>query len=183
MAFPADFYTYRQDLRAFGSGTVISYVPDAALTDLAEGELVGWDQGSLTLKRWLQDAGTPTATQLFVGVSQDSQNTIASLGNQSALSNFLVNKRIGVWTTGVHLLLTKVSDVYTHGLAVYANGNYSAGSGTQRSVTVTQPANGVKIGSVYLPDGSTLTGASGVRVPILIDEFTLKQNTSSASTG
>jgi len=185
MAFPADFMTFRQDLRPFGNGTVISYLPDTALVDLAEGELVGWNASVPGLQRWLQDGGgTNPQTQVFVGLSRDSQNTIASLGNQPALSNFLnVINRVGVWTTGIHLLQTKNGDSYTHGVGVYAFGNYTSGSGSQRQVTVTQPANGILVGAVYLPDGSTVIGDGTKRVAVLIDEFTLQQKVGVKSTG
>lgn len=185
MAFPADFMTYRQDLRPFGHGTVVSFFPDiygtspqiaATLTDLAEGELVGWNPtagGTNTgaLQRWLRDAGTPTNTQIFVGVSRDSQNTLASLGNQSPIAASFQVDGLGVWTTGIHLLLTKVGDVFKHNDPVFADINYVAGSGVQRTVTVTATSR-VQIGTVYAPRGDVFTGAAGVRVPVLIDGFT-----------
>lgn len=185
MAFPADFMTYRQDIRPLGNGSVVSFLPDtagtsvqitSALTDLAEGELVGFASNANGtniggLQRWLRDAGTPTNTQVFVGVSRDSMNTLASLGNQSPLSNFFTVQGVGVWTTGVHLLLTKVGDVFFHNAPVFADINYVAGSGVQRTVTVTATSR-VQIGTVYLPRGDVITGAAGVRVPVLIDGFT-----------
>jgi len=180
MAFPPDFMTYQRDIRAALEGSVVSYLPDTALVDLAEGEPVGWNASVPGLQRMQQDGGgssTTTQTQVFVGISRDSQNAIASLGNQSALSNFLnLINRIGVWTTGIHLLIGKSGDVFSHGLPVYLSGNYVAGSGTVRQITVTAPVpNAQIIASVHLPDGSSITGNAATRIPVLIDFYTLAQ--------
>jgi len=157
---PRDLYTYLKDVRPRGDGTAIPYKPLAALVDLCMGELVGWDADDKALVRFTRDGATNVK---FVGISRDSQVGMARLGNYPALAL----KEISVFSTGVHSLLGTAAETYVHGTIVYMSG-----TDTQKITTVVG-VGGVAIGTVHLPDGSTLTGA--VLVPVLIDEYTLTQ--------
>jgi|SRR5215470_2007245 len=208
MAVPVDFLTFKQDVRPYGNGTVKHYPPDfsgtsplnqGVLSDLAQGELVGYNRfangGQLIsppfppgtggfggLQRWLRDAGTPTDTQVFVGISRDSMNTGNSLGSVVGQRSFEVNG-VAVWTSGVHMLRGKPAEVWHHGDAVYADINYVAGSGAVRRVTNVATGR-VQIGTCYLLPadrnrpifgdviGFITIGGDIQRVPVLIDGFT-----------
>ncbi len=159
---PLDFYTYRGDIRPFGNGSVITYLADATLTDLAQGEMSAWDSAAKVLKRFVRDGSAGH----FVGISRDSQTGMAKLGNESALAAFVAN--IGVFSTGIHQLVGLSGDSFTHGVAVYMSGVDTT------KVTVTA-GGGVQVGTVHLPDGSTIVGDGSKRVSILIDEFTITQ--------
>lgn len=157
---PSDKYTFVQDLRPFGNGTVITYPVDPAVTDFAQGELAAWSSVSRILKRFVRagEAGK------FVGVTQGSQQGVARLGNQAALAADAAH--MPVWTTGVHEFTGTAGETYAHGYAVYMSG-----TNTQKITIVA--GGGVQIGTVHLPDGTTKSGA--VNVPILIDEYTKTQ--------
>lgn len=161
---PVTFYTYRQDLRPFGAGTPIGY--KTALTDAVEGEFMAWDSTNKTLVRFVRDGSAGD----FVGISKDDLKGIQKLGNQAALQAAFQNP-FEVFTTGIHELVGVQGQTYKHGDLVYM---YSTDT---QSITSTagSPA-GVAVGTVHLPDGSTKTGQ--VRVPVLIDEFTIHQELS-----
>jgi predicted RecA/RadA family phage recombinase len=158
---PVSFYTFRQDLRPFGQGTPIGY--KTSLTDLVEGEFVAWDATNKVLVRYVRDGSAGK----FAGISKDSVAGIQKLGNQAALQGAFQNP-CEVFTTGVHELLGAQGQTYKHGDVVYMNG-----TDTQLITTTAGSPAGVAIGTVHLPDGSTKTGS--VRVPVLIDEFTIAQ--------
>lgn len=165
MSNPAvSFYTFLKDLRPFGQGTPIGY--KTALTDLHQGEMVAWDSTNKTLVRFVRDNSAGD----FVGISMDDLVGIQKLGNQTALLAAYQNP-FEVFSTGVHELMGVQGVTYKHGDLVYM---YSTDT---QSVTGTQgsPA-GVAVGTVHLPDGSTKVGQ--VRVPVLIDEFTIHQELS-----
>lgn len=157
-----DFNTYVKDLRPFGNGTPIGYNIAAALSPpMQQGEMVAWDSTALTLVRFVRDASAGR----FVGVSRDSQFGIQKLGNAAALMNAV--QPFSVYTTGIHELLGSAGVTYEHGSAVYMDGTFT------NTVTTSAGAGGVQVGTVYLPDGTTKTGA--IRVPVLIDEYTKTQ--------
>lgn len=155
---PVSQYTYQRDLRAFGNGTPEGY--KTALTTLVAGELVAWDSTNKTLVRFVRDG---SAGQL-AGISKDDLVGIQKLGNQPALIAAYQNP-FEVFTTGIHTLLGTAAESYVHDTLVYMSG-----TDTQK-VTTVQGTGGVVVGKVYLPDGSTITGA--VQVPIVIDEYTV----------
>lgn len=156
---PVGYYTFIKDIRPFGNGSAFSY--KTALIDLVNGEFVAWDNTNKTLVRFVRDASAGP----FVGISRDSLVGIQNLGNQPALlSNF--QKVFSVFTSGIHSLLGTAAQTYVHATPVYM-----AGTDSQKITTVA--GGGTQIGTVHLPDGSTLTGA--VRVPVLIDEYTITQ--------
>ncbi len=159
----ADFYTYKSDLRPWGTGTPIAYKVDPNLAlPFNQGEMAAWDPGATTLVRWIRDGSGGIK---FVGVTRDSQSGIQKLGNQPALKSFL--NPLSVFTTGIHELLGVAGVTYTHGGAVYMSGTDTT------AVTTSQNVTSVQVGTVHLPDGSSKVGA--VRVPVLIDEYTIAQ--------
>jgi hypothetical protein len=154
----APYYTFQKDLRPFGGGTPFDYAVSTTL-NIDMGEFVGWDATNKTLVSFVRDGSAGK----FAGIARGSQAQIKGLGNQAAL---LLSK-ISVFTTGVHALLGTAAEVYGHGDAVYMNGT------DVTKVTKTAGTGGVQVGIVHLPDGTTRTGA--VRVPVLIDEYTITQ--------
>lgn len=161
MSNTADFFTYVKDLRAFGEGTPVSYHFTVLTPPAVQGEMMAWSAASKVLVRFVRDGSAGK----FVGISRDSQLSFQTLSNKPALNAFL--DPFSVWTTGVHQMLGTVGEQYTHGSAVYMSGTDTT------AITASQGAGGVQVGTVYLPDGSTIIGA--VRVPILIDNFTVTQ--------
>ena len=154
----AEFYTYLGDLRPWGNGTPIAYKIVNTL-ELESGTFAAWDATNGTLVKFIRDGSGGK----FAGVLAGSSTMIKSLGNQAAL----IPPKINVFTSGIHQMLGTAAETYTHGVLVYMNGT------TANKITTVQGTGGVVVGSVHLPDGSTLTGA--VRVPILIDEYTITQ--------
>lgn len=165
----ADFYTFIKDInRALSSGSPVSYRYDpTAFTndplgvggDIQQGEMCAWDVTNQRVLR-LQRAG---GNGKYIGVSRDSAFAIHKLGNQAALSL----TELSVFTSGVHALLGSVGETYNHGDAVYM-----AGTDTTK-VTKTQGSNGIQVGIVENPLAETFVGA--VRVPVLIDTYTITQ--------
>ena len=161
-----DFYTFVKDLRPFGNGTPVSYnYVASAFTGAADGEpvageLMAYDATNLRIVRFKADGGAG----VFAGISRDSAQGVKKLGNQPALTPL----EFSVFTSGVHEMGGVSGDVYAHGQAVYMNATSTQNiQKTQGTVS----GGGVfsQLGTVFLPDGSTRTGA--VRVPILIDSF------------
>lgn len=168
-----DFPTFIADLRPFGNGTPFSYRYDrTAFTgdvqvpvgnpsnDLNQGEMCAFDATNNRVVRF-QRSG---ANGKFVGVSRDSATGPQKLGNQPALLASL--NPFSVWTTGIHGLLGTVGETYTHGNPVYM-------AGTSTNTITKTAAGGVQVGIVHNPQNLSFVGA--VRVPILIDEFTITQ--------
>lgn len=158
---PVTRYTFLKDLRPYGQGTPIGYL--TALTNLVEGEFVAWDNTNKTLVRFVRDGSAGP----FVGISKTDLVQIQSLGNQPALVAAFQNP-FEVFSTGVHTLQGAPGQSYAHAQAVYMRG-----TDTQAITTTSGSPAGVQIGTVHLPDGSTLTGA--VNIPVLIDEYTITQ--------
>lgn len=170
MTVSSDFYTYVQDIRPFGGGSPVAYVPDTSLyssnggTPLYQGELLALkiSGNSATVLRFTRNGSAGD----FVGISRDSMQGVAKLGNQSALLQS-VQLEFSVFTTGVHQMLGTVGETYSHGQSVYMGADTA-------TITNVQGTGGVTIGIVWLPDNSTKVGA--VRVPIIIDNHTLAQS-------
>lgn len=165
----ADFYTFITDInRALSSGSPVSYRydPTAFTTDplgvsgdMEQGEMCAWDVTNQRVLR-LQRAG---GNGKYIGVSRDSARGMKKLGNQPGLAL----TELSVFTSGVHALLGTVGQTYTHGNPVYMSG-----TDTTR-VTKTQGSNGIQVGIVENPLFQSYVGA--VRVPVLIDAFTITQ--------
>jgi len=162
-----DFYTFVKDLRPFGNGTPMSYRYDRtaftsdAQGELGSGEMLGWDATNQRILRFNRTA----ANGKFIGLTRDSATGLQKLGNQAALN--LAVADYSVFTSGVHMLVGTVGDTYNHGNAVYMSGTDTT------KITKTQGSNGVQVGTVYNPLNSSVVGA--VRVPVLIDEYTVTQ--------
>lgn len=162
-AFP-NFYTYKQDIRPLGNGSVITYRYDRAaftsdaLGQIGQGEMCAWDATNQRVLRWNRSG----ANGDFIGVSRDAADGLEKLGNQPALQL----KQLGVFTTGIHELVGTTGDTYSHGNPVFQSGTDTT------KVTKTQ-AGGVQVGTIHNPLNLTLVGA--IRVPVLIDEFTKTQ--------
>lgn len=165
----ADYSTFIKDInRALSSGSPVSYRYDpTAFTsdplgiggDVEQGEFCAWDVTNQRVLR-LQRAG---GNGKYIGISRDSARGMQKLGNQAALAL----TELSVFTSGVHALLGTVGETYTHGNPVYM-----AGTDTTK-VTKTQGSNGLQVGIVENPLAQTIVGA--VRVPVLIDTFTVTQ--------
>jgi hypothetical protein len=163
-----DFYTFVKDLRPFGNGTPVAFKYDAtAFTGAADGEPVAgefmaYDATNRRVVRFKADGGAG----VFLGISRDSAQGIKRLGNQAALSL----TEFSVFTSGVHEMVGVSGDTYVHGNAVYMNATST--QNVQKTQGVVSGGGAFsQIGTVFLPDGSTRVGA--VRVPILIDNFTV----------
>lgn len=154
--------TFVKDVRPFGGGSPISYLVDPAVTDFAQGEFAAWAGSTTRLLRRFVRAGEAGK---LVGITRDSQLGVAKLGNQAALAQAVAH--LSVFTTGIHEVLGTAGETYGHGMEVYM-------SGTDTQKITLAAGGGVKVGMVYLPDGSTKVGA--VKVPILIDEYTITQS-------
>ena len=156
----SDFYTYQRDVRTPAGGSVVAYAATSGL-QLYQGEMVAYSSNIRQVVRFVRD-GTQGK---FAGISRDSQATMRKLGNQSALDQFTAID-FTVFSTGVHLLKGKAGETYSHGDPVYMDS-------TNTDVVTKTASGGVQIGVAWLPDGSQKVGA--VRVPILIDNFTITQ--------
>lgn len=167
MAVTSDFYTYRQDIRPFGGGSVITYTLDPSVTVMYQGEFCALKVSGTarTVVRFVTDGSAGD----FIGISRDSLTGIQTLGNQAALTA-KVYSEFSVFTTGVHQMKTTIGQTYAHGTAVYM------GADTATVTTVGTSGQPV-VGMVFLPDNQSnpITGAASQRVPILIDNHTLNQ--------
>jgi hypothetical protein len=176
----SDFYTFKTDLRPFGGGTPISYNYDKAQLvtgedDIEQGEMVGLIEVESTeqaqVVRFTRDAllmGAAQVTGVFAGIARDSAKGIHRLGNQPALNLDVLS----VFTTGVHLLVGETGVEFEHGDVVYM-----ADTDTTEITTV-QGTGGVAVGTVHLPIGAAITGDDKIRIPVLIDEYTISQSIS-----
>lgn len=154
------YYTYVKDIKKpGGGGSRVSFKPDAAAVGVLDnGWIVGYDTDTKTLVKFVRDGA---GNVKYVGIAADSMVGVATLGNAAALQPDLCS----VFTSGVHAMLGTAAETYAHGAEVYMDN-----VGTDASkITTAAGTGGVKVGSVWLPEGGSLTGA--VRVPILIDNY------------
>ncbi len=163
MPAPADFYTFRGDIRPFGNGSPVAYRYDptaftAAAEDITQGELCAWDSTNRRVVRFVRagEAGK------FIGLSRESAKSIHKLGNQPALNL----RELSVFSTGIHELIGKLGETYNHGDAIYMDS-------TATNAVTKVAGGGVQIGTIHNPQNLTIQG--NVRVPVLIDEFTVTQ--------
>lgn len=159
----APFYTFRQDIRPFGNGSPLAYRYDASLFaadvlgEPVQGEMLAWDSGNTRVLRFVR-----TGTFPFIGIARDSAAGLKKLGNQPALTP----TELSVFTTGVHELVGTAGQSYIHGDAAFM-------SGTDTTKITKVAAGGTRVGTVHNPQNQTISGA--VRVPVLIDEYTVTQ--------
>ena len=95
----------------------------------------------------------------FLGVFQGQVPIASNIDNSApqALSYKILVQRAGIFP-----FLTTAGETYVHGTPLYA---VTGGGG----LTVTNSGSGnTAVGFANLPDGSTLTGATGVTVPVEI---------------
>jgi hypothetical protein len=167
MAVTSDFYTYRQDIRPFGGGSVITYTLDPTVLVMYQGEFCALkvSGNARTVVRFVADGSAGD----YVGISRDSLTGIQTLGNQVALTA-KVYSEFSVFTTGVHQMKTTVGETYNHGKAVYMGADTA-------TVTTSGTSGQPTVGMVFLPDNqqNPVIGAASQRVPILIDEHTINQ--------
>lgn len=158
-----DYYTYKGDLRPYGHGTPIAYrYLEAAFSvgqEPEQGEMMAWDSTNDRIVRFVRDGSAGR----FVGISRDSARSLKGLGNNAALTP----TEFSVFTTGIHELLGIVGETYQHGEPVYMDAT--------STISITRVAGGgTQIGTVHNPQHRTLSG--NVRVPVLIDEYTINQS-------
>lgn len=164
--FP-NFYTYIKDINrgTGGSGSPVAYRYDATafttdpLGQPGAGEMVAWDATNQRILRFNRTG----ANGKYIGVLREPGDGMANLGNQAALTP----RELSVMTSGIHALVGTAGETYVHGNPVYM-----AGTDTTK-VTKTQGSNGVQVGIVENPLNQAFVGA--VRVPVLIDTFTVTQ--------
>jgi len=113
------------------------------------GDIVKWDTTGLKAER--QATGGATTC---IGVSMDT------IPLPSRIDSSDVVDRIRVVSEGVFSFKTTATESYKHGLWV------EVGADSQTIKLTSTDAN--KIGKVWLPDGSTVTGAAGVEVQVKI---------------
>ena len=114
------------------------------------GAMMQWD----TTARYATPHTTASGN-VFLGVSQET-NPLAGLGTTSQP---LTGGMIRILSQGVHNMLTTADETYVHRTPVFM------GATTH---TVTTVSAGRLIGRVHLPDGSSITGATGTTVPVSI---------------
>ena len=98
---------------------------------------------------------TTTSGAIFLGVSQET-NPLVGLGTTSQP---LTGGMIRILSQGVHDMNTTSGETYVHRTPVFM------GADTH---TVTTISAGRLIGRVHLPDGSSVTGATGTKVAVRI---------------
>lgn len=158
-----DRNTYVRDIRpVHGTGSPVAFpVSPSIMTDplgpLARGELVAISH----FPQLVRFVANGTAGS-FAGITYSSFVQRQQYGNQAGLFADLF-RSFSVFTTGIHVMTGTVGDRYSHGDLVYMGANTQTITSAPRSVAV-------PIGTVHLPNGSTLVGA--VRVPFLIDVYT-----------
>lgn len=142
----ANVYRFDRDL---GSVTPIEafYVPSGA----SQGDMMQWDSSAKIATNNLLSSGS-----IFLGVCEDA-SPVAGIGTSTrTLTNNRLRVKMGQC---VMRFKTTASETYVHRTVVYQG----ADAQTVSTVGATRA-----IGLVWLPDGSTVTGASGTEVTVLI---------------
>ena len=114
------------------------------------GDMCQWDPVALVALQMTTASGA-----IFLGVSEESQ-PLAGLGSNT---NPLTGNMIRIVAQGIFSMNSTSGETYTHRVPVYMGAD---------AQTISTVGAGRIIGRVHLPDGSTITGASGTRVPINI---------------
>ena len=127
------------------------YVVDPATDTIEYGDLLQWDTVTRTAKR-LAAAANAAA---FIGVAEGAVPPSSNIDNSTTLVT-----RMTVRQRGTFKLKTTAVETYSHGDAV------TLGADNQ-TIAATSDASQV-IGYIDLPDGTQVTGAAGVEVPVVI---------------
>ncbi len=143
------------------------------LTDtITNGELAVWDP-TATATSSGQTAANGAARPLSAGIGDNGAYFIGVFEGQAPIASNIDNAnpqspvpKILVRRTGIFPFKTTASQTYTHGTAVYA-----AASGDNLTITTTSSSNTL-VGYVYLPDGASVTGNTGVTVNVEITNNT-----------
>lgn len=118
---------------------------------ISQGDMIQWDTGARK--------ATPLTTAsgaIFLGVSESAQ-PLAGLGSSTVS---LTGDVVRVKSTGVHAMKTTMGETYVHLTPVFMGGD---------AQTVTNAGGQARlIGRCWVPGGQSITGASGVKVPVLI---------------
>ena len=130
-------------------GTVLEYpTTKTGSVDFNQGDLVYSNSGVATV--CASDANAHT----LIGIAR-----LASPMDPTPYGDSVYPDYAEVDYGGVYWMKTTASETYVHSTSV------SFGADAQ---TVTTVAGTYAVGVCYLPDGSTVTGASGVKVPVRI---------------
>lgn len=114
------------------------------------GDMAQWDPNALVATNNLLASGS-----VFLGVFNDT-NPAVGLGTASQP---LTNGSAQVLMQGVFNFNTTASETYTHNTPVFQGADQQ---------TVTTVSAGRMIGRAWLPQGTTVTGATGTQVSVLI---------------
>jgi len=163
--FP-NFYTYIKDINrgTGGAGSPVAYRYDASafttdpLGQPGAGEMVAWDVTNQRILRFNRTG----ANGKYIGVLREPGDGMNVLGSNPALTP----RELSVMTSGIHALVGTGGETYSHGNPVYM-------SGTDTTKVTKTAAGGVQVGIVENPLNQAIVGA--VRVPVLIDTFTVTQ--------
>lgn len=111
-------------------------------------------------------AGIGSSGAFFLGVWQGQQPPSSNIDNNNPLEPFL---QVLVQRAGLFSFKTTNAETYVHATPVYAR---AAGD----DLTVTTDSSGnTLVGYVNLPDGSQVTGATGVTIQIELNQNITKQ--------
>ena len=117
---------------------------------ISEGDMMQWDATA----RYATPM-TTTSGAIFLGVSEEA-NPLVGLGTTT---NPLTGGRCRIRSQGVHRFATTTGETYSHADPVYMGAN-------AQTVTLLGASN--LVGSLHLPDGSQVTGATSATVQVRI---------------
>lgn len=142
----ADRYRYLSDI-FHGIDSYAVYTQSG----IDQGQMMQWDS---VARKAVNNA--IISGSIFLGISEESQ-PLRSLGTATAP---LTGDKVRIRSQGLMELATTASETYAHLDAVYPGAN--------PSTVTTVPSNNRIIARVHLPDGTTVTGGTGVIVPVKI---------------
>lgn len=141
----ANIYRFVRDLGAT-TPTESFYCPSGA----SQGDMMQWDATARQLTNNTMGSGS-----VFVGVNEDC-SPAAGIGTSARP---LTNNRQRVKMGGIHKFKTTAGDTYGHRDIVYQGADQQ---------TVSKVGSTRAIGLVWIEDGTTVSGATGTEVPVLI---------------
>lgn len=121
-----------------------------ATSGINQGDMCQWDPTALVATNNTLGSGS-----IFLGVAEDA-NPLAGLGTPTVN---LTGNKCRIQSEGVHFFKTTTGETYVHLTPVYQGADQQ---------TVSTVGATVFIGRCWLPDGSTVTGAAGTPVNVLI---------------
>lgn len=131
---------------------------------ILNGTLAVWDPTATAVNQSIAggaarplSVGIGSSGAYLLGVFEGQQPASSNIDNSNPQSPFT---KILVRRAGIFPFKTTTSETYVHGTAVYA-----AAAGDNLTITTVSGGNTL-IGYVNQPDGSTVTGASGVSVNV-----------------